>query len=76
MEEERGLDHVTEVASTSWFRRIGQAFAGVLIGFLLIPVSVVLLFWNEGRAIKTARPRRGRRHRLDSFGRTGRSVER
>ena len=55
MEEERGLDQVTEVTSTSWLGRIGQAFAGVLIGFLLIPLSVVLLFWNEGRAIKTAR---------------------
>ena len=55
MEEERGLDQVTEVTSTSWFQRLGQAFAGVLIGLLLIPVSVVLLFWNEGRAIKTAR---------------------
>jgi hypothetical protein len=55
MEEERGLDQVTEVTSTSWFQRIGQAFAGVLIGFLLIPLSAALLFWNEGRAIKTAR---------------------
>lgn len=55
MEEERGPDQVTEVTNTSWFQRIGQAFAGVLIGFLLIPVSMVVLFWNEGRAIKTAR---------------------
>mgnify|MGYP000001376373 CR=1 FL=1 len=55
MEEERGPDQVTEVTNTSWFQRIGQAFAGVLVGFLLIPVSIVVLFWNEGRAIKTAR---------------------
>jgi hypothetical protein len=26
----------------------------VLIGCLLIPVSIVVLFWNEGRAIKIA----------------------
>ena len=55
MEGERGPDQVTEVTNTSWFQRIGQAFAGVLVGFLLIPVSIVVLFWNEGRAIKTAR---------------------
>ncbi len=55
MAEEPGLDQVTEVTNTSWFSRIGQAFAGVLMGFVLIPLSVVLLFWNEGRAIKTAR---------------------
>ena len=55
MEQERGPDQVTEVTTTSWFQRIGQAFAGVLMGFLLIPVSIVVLFWNEGRAIKTAR---------------------
>ena len=55
MEQERGPDQVTEVTNTSWFQRIGQAFAGVLVGFLLIPVSIVVLFWNEGRAIKTAR---------------------
>jgi hypothetical protein len=46
---------VTEVTNTSWLQRIGQAFMGVLFGLLLIPGSIVLLFWNEGRAIKTAR---------------------
>ena len=55
MAEEDGLASVTSVTSTSWLGRIGQAFMGVLIGFLLIPLSIVLLFWNEGRAIKTAR---------------------
>jgi hypothetical protein len=55
MAEEDGLAQVTSVTSTSWLGRIGQAFAGVLIGFLLIPLSIFLLFWNEGRAIKTAR---------------------
>jgi hypothetical protein len=35
--------------------RIAQSFAGVVVGVLLIPASFVLLFWNEGRAVKTAR---------------------
>jgi hypothetical protein len=52
--EERGVDQVTEVTSTSWFARLGQAVLGVLIGFIFIAVSIGVLFWNEGRAIRTA----------------------
>ncbi len=52
--EERGGDQITEVTSTSWFSRLGQAIVGVLIGLLAIVVSIGLLFWNEGRAIRTA----------------------
>lgn len=52
--EERGVDQVTEVTSTSWFARLGQAIVGVLFGFLLVVVSAGVLFWNEGRAIRTA----------------------
>ena len=42
-----------EVTSTSWFTRIKNALTGVVVGFILLIVSVVLLFWNEGRAVKT-----------------------
>jgi len=52
--EERGVDQVTEVTNTSWFARVGQAIVGVLIGLVAIVVSIGLLFWNEGRAIRTA----------------------
>ncbi len=52
--EERGVDQVTEVTGTSWFARLGQAIVGVLMGLILVVVSVGLLFWNEGRAIRTA----------------------
>jgi hypothetical protein len=52
--EERGVDQVTEVTSTSWFARLGQAVVGVLAGFIFVVVSIGLLFWNEGRAIRTA----------------------
>jgi len=52
--EQRGVDQVTEVTSTSWFARLGQAIVGVLFGFIFVIVSVVVLFWNEGRAIRTA----------------------
>jgi hypothetical protein len=55
MAEEEGRSEVTEVTSTSWLQRIGNAIGGVLIGLVLVVVSAVLLFWNEGRAIQTAR---------------------
>lgn len=52
--EERGVDQVTEVTNTSWFARLGQAVVGVLIGFIFVVVAIGVLFWNEGRAIRTA----------------------
>ncbi len=45
-------DQVTEVTSQSWFSRIGGAFKGVLFGLVMLLASFVLLFWNEGRAVK------------------------
>lgn len=50
-----GTDSFTSTSSQSWFSRIGSALVGLLIGLLLIPGSGVLLFWNEGRAVQTAR---------------------
>ena len=55
MAEEEGRDEVRDVTSTSWLGRIGQSFGGVIFGFVLIVASGGLLFWNEGRAIQTAR---------------------
>jgi hypothetical protein len=52
--EERGVDQITEVTNTSWFARLGQAIVGVLIGLMFVVVSIGVLFWNEGRAIRTA----------------------
>jgi hypothetical protein len=46
---------ITEVASQSIFGRIGKSFVGMLVGFALLVGSVVLLFWNEGRAVATAK---------------------
>lgn len=47
-------DRYTEVTRTSWFGRIGNSFAGILIGLVLLVGSIWLLFWNEGRAVVTA----------------------
>lgn len=47
-------DSFTETSSESIFGRLGNAIKGVLFGIVLIPSAVVLLSWNEGRAVKTA----------------------
>ena len=46
---------ITEVTSESIFGRIGKSFVGMLVGFVLVVGSIVLLFWNEGRAVATAK---------------------
>ncbi len=46
-------DSFTEVTGESWFSRIGGAIKGVFSGIVLCFAAVVLLFWNEGRAVKT-----------------------
>jgi hypothetical protein len=48
-------DSFTERTRTSWFSRIGKSFVAVLIGLILTVGASVLLFWNEGRAVQTAR---------------------
>lgn len=47
-------DSFTEVTRRGWFSRIAGSFVGVLFGLLLIIGMIVLLFWNEGRAVQTA----------------------
>ena len=48
-------DSFTDYSSTSWFGRIGGAIKGMIFGLILLPVSVILLFWNESRAVTTAK---------------------
>jgi len=46
---------ITEVTSQSIFGRIGNSVVGMLFGFALLIGSIILLFWNEGRAVATAK---------------------
>jgi hypothetical protein len=48
-------DQFREVSSESWFGRIGNSIKGILVGLILLLISVVLLYWNEGRAVATSR---------------------
>jgi len=45
----------TETTTRGWGSRIGAAFGGILVGLVMIPLACWLLFWNEGRAVDTAR---------------------
>ena len=44
-----------KVTSTSYGSRLKNAVGGVFTGFLMLIAGIVLLFWNEGRTVKTTR---------------------
>lgn len=46
-------DSHSVVTHDNWFSRVGKSIGGVFAGLLLIILAVALLFWNEGRAVKT-----------------------
>ncbi len=43
------------VENPSWVQRLGSSFRGVLFGFVLFIAGFPILFWNEGRAVDTAK---------------------
>lgn len=46
---------VTKTVKESWSERLTKSIAGVLVGLTLFLLAFPLLFWNEGRAVKTAK---------------------
>jgi hypothetical protein len=48
-------DQFTEVTTEGWGQRIGSSFIAALIGLILVPASIALLYWNEGRAVDAIR---------------------
>jgi hypothetical protein len=46
---------MVDVTYKSWGERLIDSIKGVVIGIVLFIVSFPLLFWNEGRAVDTAR---------------------
>ena len=45
---------VTETSHQSWFSRLGDSVKGILIGSVIFILGFPLLWWNEGRAVRTA----------------------
>ncbi len=46
---------VTEVTTKSWGSRLAESIKSVLVGLALFVIAFPLLFWNEGRAVQTAK---------------------
>ena len=44
-----------KVTTTSYGGRLKNALSGVLMVFVMLIGSVILLFWNEGRTVKTTK---------------------
>ncbi len=45
------FDKIERTTRQGFFSRVAQSFMGVLIGFLLVPISIFLISWNEYRTI-------------------------
>jgi hypothetical protein len=48
-------DTYTETTKTGWTTRIGESLKGIVLGLVLVVASCIGLFWNEGRAVQTAK---------------------
>jgi len=48
-------DTYTETTRKGWSTRIGESAKGVVAGVALVGLSCFGLFWNEGRAVQTAK---------------------
>src|SRR5579863_5626723 len=48
-------DQFTEVTTQGWGQRLAGSLVAALIGLVLVPASIVLLYWNEGRAVDAIR---------------------
>ncbi|HPW55185.1 MAG: TMEM43 family protein [Thermoanaerobaculaceae bacterium] len=48
-------DTYTEVTRRSWGSKLGGSIKGIFGGLVIAAIGVVLLWWNEGRAVTTAR---------------------
>lgn len=49
------MTEVNEVHKDGWVERMGGSFRGVVTGLGIVAAAACLLWWNEGRAIKTAK---------------------
>src|SRR5260221_2819587 len=48
-------DSFSESSSTGWGSNLLESIKGVLFGLVLLVLSFPLLFWNEGRAVRTSK---------------------
>ena len=48
-------EEIVETESQGFLSRLGGAIGGIFVGILMILIAFPLVFWNEGRDVKTAR---------------------
>lgn len=48
------MDKFTETTTTGYGKNIVNSFKGILLGFTLLIISTMLLWWNEGRSVEQA----------------------
>src|SRR5262245_60534915 len=48
-------DTYTETTRKGWTTRLGESVKGIVLGLVLVVLSCIGLFWNEGRAVQTAK---------------------
>jgi hypothetical protein len=49
------MDTITETTSEGILSRLGNSLMATVLGILLVPGSIYLLYWNEGRAVDADR---------------------
>jgi len=47
-------DQFTTVTSEGYFSRLGGSLIGMLVGLIILPAAIGVLYWNEGRAVIAA----------------------
>jgi hypothetical protein len=48
-------DSFTETTTEGWGSRLGGSLVAALFGLILVPAAVVMMYWNEGRAVDALR---------------------
>src|ERR1700733_2609692 len=49
------MDTITETTSEGILSRLGNSLMATVLGILMVPGSIYLLYWNEGRAVNAER---------------------
>ena len=43
------MDHFEQTTRVGYGQKLGKSIKGVLVGFILVVVSIGMLYWNEGQ---------------------------
>lgn len=47
-------DVFSKTTRKGWGARVGRSIIGLIVGLLMVPAAIVLLCWNEGRAVEAS----------------------